>query len=263
MTTENKKSIGLKIVSELKTIEQKEQIDILYAVESGSRAWGFASQDSDYDVRFFYVHPIEHYLSINEEQDFIDRPIIDDLDINGWDIRKALGLFRKSNLALLEWLHSPVVYLEKHHTIEKMRRLTATYFSAKTALYHYVHMADKSFQAILMADKASIKKYFYALRPILACSWIEQNKNMPPVPVAKLCKSQMTDKKIMAEIELLLQKKQMGEEKDFIDRVPLLDNFLEDRIPYYKDYVASLVKEQTSEIVPLNELFRETVNSIR
>ena len=96
-------------------IEQSENVTVLYACESGSRAWGFHSQDSDYDVRFIYAHPPDWYLSVDLEKkrDVIERPILDDLDVSGWDLRKSLQLFRKSNPPLLEWLDSPIVYRDR------------------------------------------------------------------------------------------------------------------------------------------------------
>ncbi len=81
----------------LAEIEAQENVRIVYACESGSRAWGFPSSDSDYDVRFIYLHPLEWYLSIEKRRDVIERPITGVLDVNGWDLRKALQLFRKSN----------------------------------------------------------------------------------------------------------------------------------------------------------------------
>lgn len=102
------------IMNKLESIEQEHGIKILYAVESGSRGWGFASQDSDYDVRFLYIHPTDWYLSIEERKDHIEYPINDLLDINGWDIKKAFLLFKKSNPPLLEWLSSPIVYADRY-----------------------------------------------------------------------------------------------------------------------------------------------------
>ena len=97
------------IAAELTRIEQAYDCEVLLAVESGSRAWGFQSRDSDYDVRFVYVHRPEWYLSVDLDlrRDVIEKPITDELDISGWDIRKTLRLFAKSNPPLLEWLGSP------------------------------------------------------------------------------------------------------------------------------------------------------------
>ncbi|MEQ8169833.1 MAG: nucleotidyltransferase domain-containing protein, partial [Candidatus Eremiobacterota bacterium] len=102
-----------KIPGELKKIEDEEKVKIIYACESGSRAWGFPSKDSDYDVRFIYVHDHDRYLSVYDRKDVIERPVCDLLDINGWDIRKAMRLLQKSNAALMEWFQSPVIYLDR------------------------------------------------------------------------------------------------------------------------------------------------------
>src|ERR1043166_5445755 len=146
----------------LTDIEQTEAVRVLYAVESGSRAWGFESTDSDYDVRFLYVRPRDWYLSIDVEtkRDTIEKPITDDLDVSGWDLRKALKLFRKSNPPLLEWLQSPIVYLERFSTAVRLRELTKEYFSPKSCLHHYLHMAEGNFRQYLQTEIVRLKKYF-------------------------------------------------------------------------------------------------------
>jgi predicted nucleotidyltransferase len=159
------------IQQEITNIEQKNQVQVLYACESGSRAWGFASPDSDYDVRFIYMQPRENYLSIRERKDVIELPINQDLDINGWDIRKALQLFLKSNGPLYEWLQSPIVYKEETGFAEELRRLMPDYFSLRAGCHHYYSMARNSFENDLQSDLVKLKKYFYSLRPALACMW--------------------------------------------------------------------------------------------
>ncbi len=119
------------IQDELARIEGEEGVRIVYACESGSRAWGFPSRDSDYDARFLYIRPVEWYLSITEKRDVIERPISNMLDITGWDLRKALRLFRKSNPPLLEWLQSPTVYKETGSAAEALRSLSPLAFSPK------------------------------------------------------------------------------------------------------------------------------------
>ena len=113
----------------LDDLEREEAVRVLYACESGSRAWGFASTDSDYDVRFLYVRPRDWYLSIAARRDVIEQPIVDPYDVNGWDLRKALQLFRKSNPPLLEWLGSPIVYRERTSAAAALRRLAARHCS--------------------------------------------------------------------------------------------------------------------------------------
>ncbi len=122
-----------RIIDELKRIEQSYGVKIVYAVESGSRAWGFPSQDSDYDVRFIYVPKKEWYFSIEQERDVIEEPIHDLLDISGWELRKTLRLFKKSNPPLLEWLSSDIVYYEAFTTAKQLRKLRTEHLSLKQA----------------------------------------------------------------------------------------------------------------------------------
>lgn len=73
------------IQEKLREIELRENVKVLYAVESGSRAWGVASPDSDYDVRFIYVRNQKDYLRLDEVRDVIEWQLDEVLDINGWD----------------------------------------------------------------------------------------------------------------------------------------------------------------------------------
>ena len=152
----------------LDAIEREEGVRVLFACESGSRAWGFASPDSDYDVRFVYVQPRDWYLSIGDQRDVIERPIVDLYDVSGWDLRKALRLFRKSNPPMLEWLGSPIVYRERTTAAASLRRIAARSFSPRACAFHYLHMARGNYREYLQADALPLKKYLYVLRPLLA-----------------------------------------------------------------------------------------------
>ena len=140
------------ICNQLVQIEQEHRICILYAVESGSRAWGFASRDSDYDVRFIYIHPLDWYLSIRDQRDVIECPIDHELDVSGWDLRKALGLFAKSNPPLLEWLGSPIVYKDSNGLADRLRCLLIETFSSQRCMYHYLHMARGNYREYLKGE---------------------------------------------------------------------------------------------------------------
>ncbi len=159
------------IKANLAEIEARENVRIVYACESGSRAWGFPSADSDYDVRFIYLHPLEWYLTIADKRDVIEEPITGLLDVNGWDLRKTLQLFRKSNPPLFEWLNSPIVYLEKYSVASRLRSLLAVYYSPRACAYHYLQMARGNFREYLQGDQVWVKKYFYALRAVMAVNW--------------------------------------------------------------------------------------------
>lgn len=131
----------LLIQEKLREIERQENCRILLAVESGSRAWGFASPDSDYDVRFIYARPRESYLRLDRARDVIERPISDALDINGWDVDKTLKLLHRSNPTVFEWFSSPIVY-QTSPFAEEFKSVMGRYFLRKSSLWHYVRMAE-------------------------------------------------------------------------------------------------------------------------
>ncbi|MCS7053215.1 MAG: nucleotidyltransferase domain-containing protein [Ignavibacterium sp.] len=163
------KDILEKILDKLSHLQSTEDIKILFACESGSRAWGFPSEDSDYDVRFIYIRKPEFYLSIDHQKDVIEHKIEDNLDLSGWDIKKALTLFKKSNPPLLEWLNSPIIYFKDETFYKNLIELLPIYFSPKSCMFHYLSMAENNILTYLNGEQVIRKKYFYALRPILAC----------------------------------------------------------------------------------------------
>ena len=160
------------IMEELAAIEARHEVTVLFACESGSRGWGFASPDSDYDVRFIYVNRLPWYLTVTPRREVIELPISGELDINGWDLRKALGLMRESNPTLLEWLRSPIVYREDAQAMPRFRALSEAVFSNARGWHHYASMAKKNFREHLQAETVRYKKYLYVLRPLLAARWI-------------------------------------------------------------------------------------------
>ena len=174
------------VLDALRDIEARHDVTVLFACESGSRGWGFASPDSDYDVRFIYVNRLPWYLTVTPGRDVIEVPISGDLDINGWDLRKALGLMRESNPTLLEWLRSPIVYREEADTMAQFRALAAQVFSNAKGWHHYASMAKKNFREHLQADEVRYKKYLYVLRPLLAARWIRTQPGVPPMRFAEL-----------------------------------------------------------------------------
>jgi len=213
------------ILSRLSAIEEKHAVRILYACESGSRAWGFASPDSDYDVRFIYVHPRNHYLSILDNRDVIELPVNAVLDVNGWDLRKALALFRKSNAPLYEWLQSPIVYRQDETFAAELRALMPRYFSLRAGCHHYHAMARNAFEHELQGEQVRIKKYFYALRPLLAACWIVDKRGVPPMEFAPL-RTLISDEKVQQAIDELLEKKKVSDEKSTIAPVRVLQDFI-------------------------------------
>ncbi|MCJ7633836.1 nucleotidyltransferase domain-containing protein, partial [Candidatus Bathyarchaeota archaeon] len=196
----------------LRDIEQHHSVIILFAVESGSRAWGFQSTDSDYDIRFVYKHNVDWYLSITKKRDVIEDPLDEIFDFSGWDIQKALWLFSKSNPPLLEWLKSPIIYLEQGNFRSDLRDLEEKYFSVKACILHYLHMANGNYREYLKTETVKTKKYFYVLRPLLACEWIRRNKAPPPMEFEKLANEILDDDSVKNRVFDLLSRKRNNEE---------------------------------------------------
>ena len=244
-------------------LEATENIAILLAVESGSRAWGFDSTDSDYDVRFIYVRRPETYLSIDLElqRDVIERPIVDEIDLSGWDIRKALKLFQKSNPPLLEWLQSPLIYMEKFSFAGELRGLLPAYYSPRNCFHHYFHMAQGNIREYLRGDIVWRKKYFYVLRPLLALRWLELGLGPVPMEFSKLLERTVGNLQLRQAIDDLVSAKRVGVEMDQGPRIPVISNFIEEEIIRFENIVADLRKQETS-IEALNQLFRNTLEEV-
>lgn len=255
--------IEAEIQHQLDQIEREANVKIIYACESGSRAWGFPSANSDYDVRFIYVRPRDWYLSINLEhkRDVIERPIHDDLDILGWDIRKALKLFRKSNPPLLEWLGSPIVYREVGCSIQKMRELSKTFYNRRACSYHYQHMAIGNYRDYLRGDEIWVKKYFYVLRPLLAIRWLAQDWGVVPTKFQDILIKTVDDPTLTAAILELIEKKKKGNELARGPYIPVISAFIAaeiERLNTVKfDYD---VNKHTLE--PLNVVFRAVIEEV-
>lgn len=237
----------------LRAIEQRENVKILYAVESGSRAWGFASPDSDYDVRFVYVRPQKAYLQLQPDKDFIDWELNEVLDINGWDVKKTLQQCHKSNATLFEWINSPIVY----HTTrewEAVRRVSEAYFSSKVAMYHYYGMANKNYREYLLEDMIKYKKYFYVLRPILACKWIEERGCPPPVLFSALSDS-VLEMEMRPLVGQLVEKKKMMAESDKGSRIDELNAYIEEKLVKYKALAEAMQDDRKGDWTDLNDVF--------
>ena len=214
------------VMDALTRIEHEESVTVLFACESGSRGWGFASPDSDYDVRFIYVNRLPWYLTVMPGRDVIERPISGDLDVAGWDLRKALRLLQKSNPTLLEWLRSPIAYLEKADVTDTLRRLAVTHFSDVSGYHHYMSMAKKNFREHLRGDVVRYKKYFYVLRPLLAARWIREGRGAPPMRFADLAEATVTDAGLIGEINALLEVKMRAGEAATSPRWPAIHEFI-------------------------------------
>ena len=250
----------IEIKEKLKEIETTHKVKILYACESGSRAWGFASPDSDYDVRFIYAHKKDWYMSIDDKMDVIELPVNKLLDIGGWEIRKALRLFRKSNAPLYEWLQSPIHYFVNVDFYDKLWNLAPYYFSFRAGMHHYINMTKNCLENELQGDEVKLKKYFYALRPILAAKWIADNRQIPPMEFSKL-QTLITNNKVNIEIENLLEKKKVSDEKEIIKKVETLNTFISNTLIECQE-VSDHIEKTSVTAEQLDQLFRNTIDGI-
>ncbi|MGJ7902154.1 nucleotidyltransferase domain-containing protein [Lysobacter sp. 1R34A] len=221
------------VLAALEAVEREHDVRIVYACESGSRGWGFSSPDSDYDARFVYVHRRPWYLTVNErtgpgepQRDVIELPIDDELDISGWDLRKALRLLSKSNPTLSEWLRSPIVYREDGTLSAGLRTLADEFYSPVAAWHHYFSLAHGTSRAHLGGEHIRTKKYLYVLRPVLACQWIEREQGPPPMAFEDLLERLLPDGEVREAIEALLARKRHSAEVSAGPRVPAISDFL-------------------------------------
>lgn len=244
------------IISKLKQIEKEQNVRILLAVESGSRAWGFASPDSDYDVRFIYVRPAKDYLRLEETRDVIELPIHDELDINGWDLQKTLRLLYRSNPTLFEWFSSPIVYLETDFA-DRFRKVMMDYFSTKKSLYHYISMAEGNYREYLKGEMVKAKKYFYVLRPVLACQWVLDRSTPPPMLFSELAAAELPDS-LRKDVDRLLDLKMNAPEVKEIPRIDILNKYLDESIVDIRNRTAEM-EDSTNNWDKLNELFLHTI----
>ena len=250
-------SIRARVAERIDRLEAEHGVTALYVCESGSRAWGFPSVDSDYDVRVLYVHPRDWYLSIDVERrdDTIDPPIADDIDVHGWDLRKALGLFQSTNPTLLEWLRSPLVYRATTTVMRRWRALIPDYYTPGAVGPAYRGMAQSVAEQNLTDETVSQKAYLYVLRALLAVRWIEEEDGPPPVVFEQLVEATLKETDIREVVDALVARKRAGREQDDGPRLSTLHDFIEAEL----DRQAALSFPSATDrpgLAPLNVFFR-------
>lgn len=169
------------ILKLIKETEKKYNIKIIWAIESGSRAWGFASEDSDYDIRCTHISKLDDYLGLNQAPQQVNMKT-DVLDLESWDIKKFAELSIKSNPQIAEWLRSPIVYIDS-----PIRNKLKKYFDEGCSLeflrQHYIRMAKQNYKKYLgLGTSHSCKKYLYVLRGIACANYIKKENKLPPLP---------------------------------------------------------------------------------
>ncbi len=260
-----KASIKTEILKRLAAAETEHNVRIVYACESGSRAWGFASPDSDYDVRFLYVRPESWYLSFDVERlrDVIEYPIVDEIDCGGWDLKKALNLFARTNGALFEWLDSPITYIETGTTAQSLRSFAPEVFSPIALCYHYSHMAKSNAREYLFKNKVRLKKYFYVMRPLFAIRYIEAGLGIPPVQFQALVDA-VSPAELKPGITKLLEIKSRTKELGLGDPIQEIGKFIESELERHGKFFSGQGRPDLHDKIEvrdrLNDIFRHAVD---
>jgi uncharacterized protein len=252
-------AVRSKILSRIQRAEHEHGVRVLLAVESGSRAWGFESPNSDYDARFIYANRPDWYLSVDleEKRDVIEYPIVDDIDLNGWDIRKALRLFARSNPAFVEWIQSPIIYVEQGGFAASVRRLLPAVYSCVSGVHHYRSMAKTNYRGYLRADLVPLKKYFYVLRPLLSVRWLERYGKPAPIEFEKLLHLIDDQPALVADIHSLLKRKRAAPEMGLEAPVQSIHSFIEHELARLEG--VQLETSPPAETESLNEVFRASI----
>lgn len=248
--------IQIEINRRLKQTEQDENVRILLAVESGSRAWGFASEKSDFDVRFIYVHTRDWYLSfdLEERRDVIEYSITDEIDLYGWDIRKALRLYWKSSPMFVEWLLSPITYIENGNFRKLACEFLPEVYSLESGIYNFRNMAKTDFHKFFKDEKVPLKKYLYVLRSLLSIRWIEKHSTAAPIEFDKLKDLVKEQKILFKDIENLLTKKRDVPELGLSNPIESINQFITEEFGRLE--ILKPVRSRRQEPIPkLNELF--------
>ncbi len=249
-----------KILEQIKILEKDRNIRILFASESGSRAWGFPSPDSDYDVRFFYAKPLNWYLALNEPKDNIDLGVNELLDINGWDIRKALRLMKKSNVSPLEWMKSPIVYYKNEGFDDLIKEVLDDCFSPIASIHHYLSMAKRFYENCNGPEDVKLKSWFYGLRSSLNALWILEHQTMPPIHFPDALNLIKDKPGLVEKISKLIQIKATKDENYTLPKDEELLALMKTCIDRCDDEFKSLPGNKVAQET-MNEIFRKIVSN--
>lgn len=233
---------------------------ILFAVESGSRAWGFPSPDSDYDVRFVFARPADWYLSVYPGRDVIETPIEDEMDVNGWDLRKALHLVLKSNAVISEWMESPIVYRRDADALRQLRSFADRMLNPRALAYHYLHLARRQVAAKLTRDRIVLNRYFYALRPALTLRFLRlQADKRPPMHLQALIDGTDLPAATVRIIDRLVAAKSRTREMGSGPRIPALDRLIAAEIAAAVETASEMPGRPPSDLEAADRLFRRLI----
>lgn len=248
-----------KIKAYLKNLEEERQIKILLACETGSRAWGFPSVDSDYDIRLIYVHKLDWYLSLHNRKDNLNLMLDNnDVDITGWDLQKSFNLLKKSNPPMLERIQSDMIYMADEEFTMEIVPLAQGFYSKIATMHHYLSMAVKFKDELGESHSYRLKKFFYALRSALVCKWILDRDEIPPLQFGELYKGLDLPASHQRRIEELIELKMTIDEKHHHSGEAALIDLMEECIQRARENRNQLPSTK-GDIEELDKLFRKYI----
>ena len=249
------------ILAHLEDIERQYDVRVLLAIESGSRARGLFSDESDWDVRFVYVNKLDWYLNVNEGRDVIEEMFDDNIDMVGWELRKTLRLFQKSNPSLMEWLHSPVIYRADENFLSRMRKLEPVYFNPIKTMYHYESLYIKHDKRYLQDSANPLKRFLHYLRGILSCRWLEEHKTMPPVLFSELVQATVDDDSIRQKINEMIALKRQSKGNDNLEVGAVVVEYARHLAGHFEQTISDFRPDinHTGDSADLDSLLREMV----
>lgn len=252
-------AISEHILSKLSSLADTHEFQVLYACETGSRGWGFASPDSDFDVRFVFAYPQARYLSVYEPKDNFTLMAEEEeqvLDLSGWELRKFLRHMSKSNATPLEWLQSPIIYRESIGFRSQLMMLAPDYQQTRTLIHHYLGIAQNSMRLGVVGTQVNIKKYFYVLRPLLAAKWAADHRSIPPMQFRPLLDQLSETSSLRQCIEELWKEKEQAGEAAYTALIPEIQEFFLSEVSRCQQ-IASSIETSEPDTAPLNQFFQE------
>ena len=255
-------NIHQQILEQLHKVESDHQVHIPIAIESGSRAWGFASPDSDYDCRFIYVHKRDWYLSVFGGRDTIEYTPDAIFDVSGWDVRKVVSHLVKSNAVMLEWLCSDVVYCMDEKIRAQLWSLGEAFFNPIAAGWHYLSMARNKLAEIEEGETAKIKKYFYVLRPLTCIRYIHTHGKIPHMRYQENLAAIPLPAVIREEIERLLEEKKTAVEAYPLPRNSVLLDYFHSETAWAEEWLGTLRHNKNRDYEQANQTFRRVVEMV-
>lgn len=249
------------IARELDYIERVNKVRILYACEAGSRAWGFSSRNSDFDVRFVYLRPMREYLSLLDRRDTLDwrvsardNALGADLDGHGWDLRKFLRLMRSSNPSVYDWLGSPIVYREDPRW-NLVRREARDCFQPRKSVYHHLGVCGTEIK-LIGNGHASAKAYCYLVRSVLSAKWTLLRRTPAPLEVTKLMDA-VLEPRMRPVVERLLAEKAQTNEITRIQRISALDEWVDESMTDIRASVSGVESTEKASFDALDDIFMQ------